>query len=109
EIAAALLSAEHRVEMAKVGMDEYGNFQVGVVSLQHGLESLDGQEKWYQKKPSKKAESFYRKDEGRQQRVSDIRSYMGEKLVAAETRRLRLEEDPFIKARNRFALTIGGK
>ena len=109
EIAAAFLSAEHRVEMAKVGMDEYGNFQVGVVSLQHGLESLDGQEKWYQRKPSKKAESFYRKDEGRQQRVSDIRSYMGEKLVAAETRRLRLEEDPFVKARNRFTLTIGGK
>lgn len=108
EISAAILSAEHRIEMAKVGMDEYGAFQVGVVSVQPDLTELDGQEKWYQKKPSAKAEKLYDNDPDREQRISDIRRFMGEKLVTAETRRLRQEEDPYRRAKTRFSLTRGG-
>ena len=104
EIMAAIISGQHRVEMAKVGMDPYGAFQVGVVSVQPDLSELDGQESWYQRKPSSRAQNFYKKDDERQQRISDIQRYMGEKLVTAETRRLRMEEDPYQKAKKRFDL-----
>ena len=42
EIMAAIISGQHRVEMAKVGMDPYGAFQVGVVSVQPDLSELTG-------------------------------------------------------------------
>ena len=70
-----------------------------MVSVQPDLSELDGQESWYQRKPSSRAQNFYKKDDERQQRISDIQRYMGEKLVTAETRRLRMEEDPYQKAK----------
>ena len=107
EIMAAVVSCEHRVEMAKIGMDEYGAYQIGVVSVQPDLKVLDGRESWYQRKPSSKAERFYKKDGKRDQRLSDIRRLMGDKLLEAETKRLRIAEDPYRKAREKFSLTMG--
>ena len=102
EIMAALIRGEHRVEMAKVGMDEYGTYQIGVVSAQPDLSPFDGLESWYQKKPSKKAENLYQKDDKRDERISSIRQYLGDRLREAETRRLKLQEDPYLKAKNRY-------
>ena len=107
EIMAAIASCEHRVEMAKIGMDEYGAYQIGVVSVQPGLKALDGRESWYQRKPSSKAERFYKKDDGREQRLSDIRLLMGNRLLEVEKRRLRIEEDPYHRAKMKFSLTKG--
>lgn len=104
EIVAALSGAEHRIEMAKIGMDEYGNFQVGITSLQENLKILNGQERFYQRSPEKKAEAFYQKDPDREQRLSNIRRNMGEALVKAETRRLKQQEDPYLQAKQKFAL-----
>ena len=87
--------------------DRYGAYQIGVVSVQPGLKALDGRESWYQRKPSSKAERFYKKDDGREQRLSDIRRLMGNRLLEVEKRRLRIEEDPYHRAKMKFSLTKG--
>lgn len=89
EILSAALSGKHYVEAAKVGMDEKGAFQVGVVQVQPDVRNLDGQEHFYQTKPSKQMEKLFKDDKKKEERQNAIRNGFSEKLVVAATKALK--------------------
>jgi len=89
EIYSAAISGKHYVEAAKIGMDEKGAFQIGVVQVQPDVRSLDGQERFYQTKPSKQMEKLFKDDKKKEERQNAIRNGFSEKLVIAATKALK--------------------
>lgn len=107
EIASAALSGKHYVEAAKVGMDEKGNFQVGIVQAVPEMRSLDGQEGFFQTKPSKQMDKLIKNDKNKAQRQADIQRGFSEKLASGAMRALREREaqkEPHAAAYKRMGL-----
>ena len=107
EIMSAAMSGEHYVEAVKVGRDEMGVFQVGVVQVQPDVRSLDGQEGFFATKPSKRMASLFKNDKHKEERQDEIRARFSEKLAAAATKALREREnqkEPHAAAYQRFNL-----
>ena len=105
ELGAAILASEHRIDYMQIVQDEKGNFQVGVTTVRPDLHALDGGERWYQRKPSKKAQQLYDNDSDRAKRTAAIRQSVGEKLFTLRARQLMRDSDPYREGKKRFALT----
>ena len=107
EIASAALSGRHRVEAVNVGMDERGAFQVGLVECRMDLENLDGQERFYQTRPSRRSKRLWDDDPDRQARQDRIQAEFTDRLLAGARKELRQREaqrDPFVMDAQRFSL-----
>lgn len=107
EIASAALNGRHRVEAVKVGMDERGAFQVGLVECRVNLENLDGQERFYQTRPSRRSQRLWDDDPDRQTRQSRIQAEFTDRLLAGARKELLQREaarDPFVMEAQRFSL-----
>lgn len=108
EITSAMMSGNHYVEAVKVGMDEKGVFQVGVVQVQPDVRSLDGQEGFFATKPSKRMASLFKNDKHKDDRQNTIRRQFSEKLAVAATKAMKEREaqkDPYAVANQRFSLS----
>ncbi len=107
EIVSAVLSGEHHVEAAKLGISRDGAYEVGVVEVRLDDRMLDGQERFYQTRPSKKAEKFYADDKMRTQRQNAIRGKVSERFAAAAAKKInnvQYEKHPFAAADREFSV-----
>lgn len=104
EIAAHITSGEHAIDIATVGMDARGAFNVGVQALQVDLEDLNGQEHFYQKSRSTRAKALAQKDATARQ--EQIRQGFSQRVVQAASAYLNHQNDPAIRAYNQAAALL---
>ncbi len=101
-IAAVMMSGEHHVDMAKVGMDERGNFTVQVSEVRGDLHFMDGLDRWYERTRAHKAERGMRDAKGMESRQNTIRRNMSENMVQRASRELLRQENPYTVEGRRF-------
>ena len=88
EIVSAVLSGEHHVEAAKLGISRDGAYNICVTEVRLDDTIMDGQERFYQTKPSRKAEKFYGSDKTRRQRQDEIRGKVSQRFAAAASKKI---------------------
>lgn len=106
EVVSALLSGEHHVEAAQLGMGKNGAYEVNVREVRADVRMMDGQERFYQTRPSKKQEKFYADDRKRDQRLNGIRTQVSERLAKAAGKmisRQEAEKGPYAAAARKFS------
>lgn len=104
EIAAHITSGEHAIDIATVGMDERGAFRVGVQALQMNLDSLNGQEYFFQRSRSTRAKALAQKDATARQ--EQIRQGFTERVGQAAASHLNRQHDPVIRAYDQAAALL---
>lgn len=104
ELAAHITSGEHAIDIATVGMDERGAFNVGVRALQMNLDSLNGQEYFFQKSRSTQAKALAKKDATARQ--EQIRQGFSQRVVRTAMANLNHQNDPAIRAYNQAAALL---
>ena len=106
EVVSALLSGEHHVEAAQLGIGKNGAYEVNVREIRADARIMDGQERFYQTRPSKKQEKFYADDKKRDQRLDGIRTQVSERLAKAAgemINRQEAEKGPYAAAAKKFS------
>lgn len=107
EIVSAVLSGEHHVEAAQLSLKKNGAYDIAVTEVRADASQLDGQERFYHTKPSKKAEKFYAGDRDREQRLKKIRDRVSGKFaesMRSQINERQYEQTAYAEAGKRFDL-----
>ncbi len=80
-VMSAVASGEHHVELGTMGSVSKGTFDVNVSSVNMDVHALDGQEGFFARKPSKKAERLHDDDRGQAQRQRTAQAQLREKFT----------------------------